>query len=82
MIGSYDCAGPGFSWFLAKVGLETPHNVGSRASVGTSDIGMSSTFTWMRLHRSLLIQKRKPRLPAKTGLSYVKSLDECDGRVA
>jgi len=54
MIGSYDCAGPGFSWFLAKVGLETPHNVGSRASVGTSDIGMSSTFTWMRLYRSLL----------------------------
>jgi len=29
-----------------------------------------------------LWKKRKPRLPKKTRLSYVKSLDECDGRVA
>ena len=49
MIGSNDCAGPGFSWVLAKVGLETLHNAGNRASVGILDIRMCSTFTRMRL---------------------------------
>lgn len=83
MIGSNDCAGPYFSGVICQSPDETPAIQAFVLLISAVDRDRCLTKLIMPADAfSLDSKKRKPRLPQKPRLSYVKSLDECDGRVA